>query len=112
MESYEKLYKKACTRVQRVADVLRMNAYFEGPDPQHFIIRLSFSDKKGEITALSISAVKIIEWSDPDTKVLEISLIGVDDKCTYIPDLDYGDVQIFDDVDQVMEEIDRLKSLR
>jgi hypothetical protein len=112
MDSYEKLYKKACERLLRVTDVLRMNAYFTGPDPEHITIRIPFSDKKGVITAISISAVKLIEWSDPYTKVLEIALIGVDGKCTYISDLGYDDVCCFDDVDQVMEEIDRLKSLR
>ena len=108
MESYQ----KACMRAKDVASVLRTKGYFTGPDPEHITFRIPFSDKRRVITAISISALKIIEWSDPDTKVLEIALIGVDGKCTYIPDLDYEDVRIFDDVYQIMEEIDRLKSLR
>lgn len=112
MERYQKSYQKACMRAKDVASVLRTQEYFTGPDPEHITFCIPFSDKRRVITAISISAVKLIESNDPDTKVLEIALIGIDGRCTYISDLGYADVCCFDDVDQVMEEIDRLKSLR
>ena len=103
---------QAVQYAKEVADELRKKDYYEGPIPEHYAFRIPFTDRDGKITALSISAVKRVEWGDPDTKVLEIVLIGTDDRCVYISELDYDDVRTFEDIGEVMKEIDRIKGLR
>lgn len=104
---------KAVARAQTVIDDLSKKDYCKKQTLETWSFRIPFTDKRGgKITALSISAVKIVEWREPETKVLEIALIGIDDKCAYISELGYDDVRTFEDIDEVIEEIDRLKSLR
>lgn len=112
MSDYFKFGPKAVARAQAVIDDLSKKDYCDWQKLDHWCFRIPFKDTFKEIKALSISAVKIVEYPDPETKVLEIALIGMDDKCIYISSLDYDDVRLFEDIDEVIEEIERLKSER
>ena len=112
MSDYFEFGPKAVERIQHVIDDLSKKDYCDWQKLDQWCFRIPIKDTFKEIKALSISAVKIVEWGKPETKVLEIALIGYDDKCIYISSLGYDDVQLFQDIDKVEEEIKRIISKR
>ena len=112
MSDYFEFGPKAVERIQHVIDDLSKKGYCDWQKVHQWCFQIPIKDIFKEIKAFSISAVKIVEWGKPETKVLEIALIGYDDKCIYISSLGYDDVKLFDDIDKVIVEIERLKSKR
>jgi hypothetical protein len=81
------------------------------PHPGHFCVRILFPDAPHDrVNALSLSAVKIIEWSDPNTTTIEIALFKGED-LVYVDDIGYDDVCIFDDEEDLLEEVKRLQEI-
>jgi len=74
------------------------------------IIKLPKIVSNPNITHISVSACKIMEWNDTNTKVLETALVGKDG-LVYDEALGYYDVCIQDDEYALLEEINRLVKL-
>ena len=95
----------AIERMLVVAERLQKEGYYDGPPPEgvavHFSVNMNLK--------VSVSAIKIIEENDPTTKFLEIALIGADDEPIYNENLGYDDVQVFEGIDAILKELERLK---
>ena len=60
-----------------------------------------------DVKQISVSAIKIMEWDDLTTKVLETALFGKNG-LIYVEELGYWDVIVHDNDEEVLAEIVRL----
>ena len=58
--------------------------------------------------SVSISGVKIMEWSDPDTECIETALVGPEGNLVYIPELGYENVCLSENVEELVTDIRKL----
>lgn len=95
---------------------LRKEGIVLGQPPEDMLaIHIPLSPTKGgplkEGGMLSISFIKITEWEDPNTKVVELAIIPRGGRPTAYPELGYlEDIRLFDGIEAVVDEIRRIKA--
>ena len=94
--------------IPAIKDRLPQGCKFEDyPGGGSVRISLPKIDGHEDVKQISVSAVKIMEWNDLTTKVLETALVG-ENGLIYVEDLGYWDVIIHDNDEAVLAEIVRL----
>ena len=114
-QRFEQNIAVAKSRISQVHNFLRNKLpkeceLGEYTDGIAIIIKLPKIVCNPNITHISVSACKIMEWNDTNTKVLETALVGKDG-IVYDETLGYYDVCIQDNEYALLEEINRLVKL-
>jgi hypothetical protein len=90
---------------------LQMSGLNPNPHEGGFAFRLPIAvPGHREVSGISASSVKVIEWNDLATTVIETALYGADGEIVFIPEIGYEDIRLHNDFEDLLRELARLTS--
>ena len=114
MDNYLFFEDRACKRAREVAKFLSDKFGNTNTDVGYedgFTIIVSFPDSSAKFSEVSVSAGKIIESRNVDTKELETCLFDKKSECVHDVAIGYDNVCIFEDENELLGEIHRLREI-
>lgn len=110
----DQLMNLANAKMPNVAQKLREEGFEIPPVPEGgFCFRMPIQiPNHEEVGYVSISLVKMVEWQNPNTNVIETALCNKDERLIYIDALGYSDVFLHEGIDALVKDLRSLQQGR